>query len=51
MKRFPLMILVIASLCVFSGCPDYSYQRPVPDYENMTDTGEEAYSGENAGKK
>ena len=22
-----------------AGCPDYAHQRPVPDYENMTDDG------------
>ena len=24
----------------FTGCPDRSYMRPVPDYKNMTDSGE-----------
>ncbi len=26
---------------MFAGCPDYSHLRPVPDYENMTDSGGE----------
>jgi len=42
MKRILMLILTIVSLSCFVGCPDYSYQRPVPDYENMTDSGEEA---------
>lgn len=36
MKQF-VWILIAAALMAFSGCPDYSHLRPVPDYENMTD--------------
>ena len=42
MKRILMLILTIVSLICFVGCPDYSHQRPVPDYKNMTDGGEEA---------
>ena len=37
MKRFLMFFLILVSLSCFTGCPDYSHQRPVPDYENMTD--------------
>jgi len=33
----PLLLLAIG-LC---GCPDRSYQAPLPDYSNMTDGGGE----------
>lgn len=36
MKRF-VWILIAGVLLAFSGCPDYSHLRPVPDYKNMTD--------------
>ena len=40
MKR--TMIVTFAFACLLlTGCPDYSHLRPVPDYENMTDSGEE----------
>ena len=26
-------------MCMACGCPDTSYQAPVPDYSNMTDGG------------
>ena len=51
MKRLSMLILVIASLGMFSGCPDYSHLRPVPDYENMTDGGGETSSDDAADKK
>jgi hypothetical protein len=37
------LLLIIFSLAIvsFCGCPDYSHLRPVPDYKNMSDTGEE----------
>ena len=38
MKRLSFFILTIVSLACFVGCPDYSHLRPVPDYENMTDS-------------
>jgi len=38
MKRVLMLTLTIVSLSCFVGCPDYSHQRPVPDYENMTDS-------------
>ena len=31
----------LLTIMFFSGCPDYSHLRPVPDYENMTDSGGE----------
>ena len=33
--------LVFAGLAVLTitGCPDRSYQRPVPDYSSMSDSG------------
>ena len=34
------MILAAFSISV-GGCPDYSHQRDVPDYKNMTDGGGE----------
>ena len=32
------MLLFLASI-LLTGCPDKSHQRPVPDYENMVDSG------------
>ena len=40
MNQFRIIYVVL--LLVFTGCPDYSHLRPVPDYENMVDPGEEA---------
>jgi len=38
---FRLIALGIALASVsFAGCPDYSHLKSVPDYENMTDSGE-----------
>jgi len=37
--RNALIILVAIATLSFSGCPDYSHLRPVPDYKNMTDDG------------
>ncbi len=34
--------LYLLSLLMLSGCPDYGHLRPEPDYDNMTDAGEEA---------
>ena len=42
MMRILMLILTVASLSCVAGCPDYSHQRPVPDYDNMTDSGSEA---------
>ena len=33
-----ILLLSVASLTI-TGCPDRSYQRPVPDYSNMSDAG------------
>jgi len=32
---------LIGFICLplFAGCPDYSHQRPVPDYGDMNDSG------------
>ena len=35
----PLLLIAIG-LC---GCPDRSYQAPLPDYSNMTDGGGENF--------
>jgi hypothetical protein len=34
-------LICLPFLFMFAGCPDYSHLRPVPDYENMTDSGGE----------
>ena len=34
------LVLMAVGCVIACGCPDTSYQRPVPDYENMTDSGE-----------
>ncbi len=39
MYRTSLWLLLLM-LVFATGCPDRSHLRPVPDYENMTDTGE-----------
>lgn len=38
-KKLPQILILLASVLLFSGCPDYSHLRPVPDYENMVDGG------------
>ena len=50
MKQFSRLLLVVASLCLFSGCPDYSHLRPAPDYKNMSDSAPEGSIGEEANK-
>ena len=37
MRNTRFVLLAILSLFLFSGCPDYSHLRDVPDYENMSD--------------
>ena len=37
--RIFVLVFAFAAILV-AGCPDYSHQRPVPDYKNMTDGGE-----------
>ncbi|MEM7455869.1 MAG: hypothetical protein AAF456_16060 [Planctomycetota bacterium] len=44
-------LLTFVALAMFgltlTGCPDYSHQRPVPDYDSMTDDApEEGESGD-----
>ena len=39
-SRVPILLFVISAVAL-SGCPDRSHQRPVPDYQNMTDQGGE----------
>lgn len=41
MKKALLALMVLLGLTVFTGCPDYSHLRDVPDYKNMDDTGDE----------
>jgi len=36
-----LMIGISLLFTCLTGCPDRSYQAPIPDYSNMTDGGEE----------
>jgi len=38
--RHLLLVAAALTLVGFSGCPDYSHLRPVPDYENMVDGGD-----------
>ena len=47
MKRILLLFLLLVGLASFTGCPDYSHLRDVPDYENMTDGGAEIANEEN----
>jgi hypothetical protein len=36
-----IIVIFVALVTIsFTGCPDYSHLRPVPDYKNMTDSGE-----------
>jgi len=35
MKSLQIILLISFGLCMFTGCPDYSHQRSVPDYKNM----------------
>ena len=39
-RQVSLLILAFV-LPMLAGCPDYSHQRPVPDYKNMVDGGGE----------
>ncbi len=39
-RQVSLLILALV-LPMLAGCPDYSHQRPVPDYKNMVDGGGE----------
>lgn len=41
MKKILLTLVILFGLNTFTGCPDYSHLREVPDYDNMTDSGEE----------
>lgn len=38
MKKFYCLIALL-SVFTFTGCPDYSHLKEVPDYENMSDGG------------
>ena len=40
--RSVIVVLVALVTLSFTGCPDYSHLRPVPDYKNMTDGGAES---------
>jgi len=34
------LTIILATCCLLqTGCPDYSNQRPAPDYKNMVDPG------------
>ncbi len=33
--KFTVRYFMIVAVLSFAGCPDYSHQRPVPDYSNM----------------
>ncbi len=48
MKKILMLILVVFSLCLFCGCPDYSHLRPTPDYKNMSDAAPEGEIGADA---
>lgn len=39
-QRLLVGSLLAAFVLLQAGCPDYSKLRPVPDYKNMTDSGE-----------
>jgi len=47
MKRILTLCFLFVGLACFTGCPDYSHLREVPDYENMTDGGGEGSVPEN----
>jgi hypothetical protein len=40
MIRFALLLSVV-TLVFASGCSDTAHLRPVPDYKNMTDSGDD----------
>ncbi len=44
-RSWQLMAAALTSMVLFTGCPDYSKLRDVPDYSVMTDTGEERNPG------
>ena len=46
MKKTILMLVILFGLFTFTGCPDYSHLRDAPDYNNMTDGGDEFESAE-----
>lgn len=47
-RRAACAVFFSLFLLGLSGCPDYSHQRPVPDYENMVDGGGEADESDDA---
>lgn len=40
-RKFQLFAVLFLGLVAlsFTGCPDRSHQRPVPDYDSMSDSG------------
>ncbi len=38
-QRIVLACAILLGCVTLTGCPDYSHQRPVPNYKDMTDSG------------